>query len=71
MTGQRITKRLVLIAATSVSSYKSDEIVAAVQKMPANRIAEYAKDSYEDGLRGEGVAHDVAVRVALDAGIEW
>ncbi len=66
-----VTKWQVLEAAASISPHMGAEIVAAVQDATATTIREYAAASREDGLRGEGVAHDVAVRIAMDAGVEW
>lgn len=67
-----ITKRQVLAEASTISCdpTASVGIVAAVQAADMDQIRQLARDAYADGLRG-GIAHEVAVHLAWDAGVEW
>lgn len=67
-----ITKRQVLAEAATIDLGAAAAIVAAVKNASMQQIRDYAANAYTDGLRSTGaIAHEVAVHVAWDAGVEW
>jgi len=64
-----VTKRALIAEAATVDP--SGGIADAVRRASMDEIRACTESSYSDGSRGDGLLHDVAVRIAMHQDVDW